>query len=103
MKINPLSFHKRANIDLIKASDLNERLRNRGIESYVTIQKICRYAKDEKEVRDTLQKSWNQPSKGREFLTELTMKNKVLYEFEETLENTSKLTEPITKIPKKNA
>jgi hypothetical protein len=73
------------NIQLIKSADLNQQLHQKGVETYVTVQKICRYAKDEKQVRETLTKIWNQPKKAREYLTELTHENKELFEFEKQL------------------
>lgn len=47
-------------------------------------QKICRRAREE-EVRDTISKIWNQPSKARFYLETLSTKNKDIYEFEEQL------------------
>ncbi|MHA1974096.1 MAG: hypothetical protein ACTSW1_13945 [Candidatus Hodarchaeales archaeon] len=74
-------------IELIKASDFNKQLQDRGIEKYVTVQKICRNAKNEDEVRETLTKTWNQPKKARMFLRQLATENKELFEFEKELEN----------------
>jgi len=92
-------YAARRNLDLIKASDLNQRLQNRNVNPYVTVQKICRFAAGEDEVRETLAKIWNQPNKGRDFLTELAEKNQQLYEFEEMLEETSSSSGPVTDIP----
>ncbi len=86
------------NIQLIKAADLNKRLHDRGIETYVTLQKVCRLSKDEKEVRETLRKIWNQPHKSREMLDILTTQNSELYNFEKHLEDTSGGEDPVTKI-----
>lgn len=98
-KITLAQYAARKNLDLIKASDLNQRLRNRNVDQFVTVQKICRFVQDEDEVRDTLKKIWNQPEKARDFLTELAEKNKELYEFEKMLEETRGSDEPVTKIP----
>jgi len=91
-------YAARKNLELIKASDLNQRLRNRNVDQYVTVQKICRFAAGEDEVRDTLSKVWNQPNKGRDFLAELAEKNQSLYEFENMLEQTTGSDEPVTRL-----
>jgi len=91
-------YAQRLNIQLLKASDLNDRLNKHGIDKEITLQRICRLAKDEKEVRETLNKLWNQPEKSSGFINDLAQKNKELYEFEEKLETTRKSDEPITTI-----
>ena len=59
------------NVELIKSADLNQQLQQKGVDKYVTVQKNCRASKNEKQVRDTFTKIWNQPKKAREFFTEL--------------------------------
>ena len=92
-------YAARMNLQLIKASDLNKRLHNHGIDPYVTIQKFCRFTRDEGEVREIFTKIWNQPQRAKELLTELTERNKELFEFERILEETKPSDEPVTKIP----
>jgi hypothetical protein len=52
-------YAARMGIELIKASDFNQQLREKRVEQYVTVQKICRRARDEEEVRETIGKIWN--------------------------------------------
>jgi hypothetical protein len=84
-EINLPEYARRMNIQLIKSADLNQKLHQKGVETYVTVQKVCRLAKDEKQVRETLTKIWNQPNKARGYLNELTHENKELFEFEKQL------------------
>jgi hypothetical protein len=83
------SYAARMNIQLLKAVDFNEKLRNRGAPKKVTVQKICRYSRDEKEVRDTLSGVWNDPTKSLHLLNKVAIKNSELYDFERMLEKTS--------------
>jgi hypothetical protein len=84
--ISLASYTARMNIQLLKAADFNEKLRERGIPKTVTVQKICRYAKDEKEVRRILKAVWENNSKSEEVLAKTAMKNKEVYDFEKMLE-----------------
>ncbi|MEM0254146.1 MAG: hypothetical protein QXK78_06280 [Candidatus Bathyarchaeia archaeon] len=79
------SYAARMNIQLIKASDLNKMLRERGC-TYATVQEICRLARDEDEVRRTLDEIWSSPEKEREILKSMAEKNRDIYEFERMLE-----------------
>lgn len=79
-------YAARVKLDLIKASDLNEQLHKKGVDSYITIQKTCEFSKNEAEVKDTLSKMWNQPEKAKEFLSYLSEKNLKLFDFEKSLE-----------------
>lgn len=85
-EINLPEYARRMNIQLIKSADLNQQLQQKGVESYVTIQKICRASKNEKQVRDTLTKIWNQPKKAREFLSVLLEDNQELFDFEKEIQ-----------------
>jgi hypothetical protein len=53
--ISLATYAARMNIQLLKASDFNSKLRERGVPKEVTVQKICRIARDEKEVREVLE------------------------------------------------
>jgi hypothetical protein len=77
------------NIQLLKAADFNQRLREKGCPSKVTVQKVCKIARDEDEVRDILEAMWKDPGKAEEILTEATEKNKEVYDFEKMMENIS--------------
>ena len=81
------SYAERLNIQLHKASDLNQRLQERGVDKRITVQKICKAAKDEKEVRALLSDIWKTPEKAQEILSEATQRNQSIYEFERQLEN----------------
>ncbi len=85
-EISLAQYAHRMRIELLKASDFNQQLQQKNVEQYVTVQKVCQRARDEEEVRDTLQKIWNQPKKARTFLVALTEKNQELFEFEKQLE-----------------
>jgi hypothetical protein len=80
------AYAARMNIQLLKATDFNEKLREREVSSAVTVQKVCRTAKDEKEVREVLEAVWENPEKSEEILAKTAEKNKEVYEFEKMLE-----------------
>ena len=54
----------------------------------MTVQKVCRAAKDEDEVREALDLMWKTPGDGEKILGELTSRNEELYGFEKMLEET---------------
>jgi len=58
----------------------------------VTVQKVCRWARDEDEVRETLDAVCKKPETAVEILEELGRKNEDLYRFEEMLESREKPT-----------
>jgi len=78
------SYAARNNMQLLKAADFNVKLREHGCS--VTVQKICRIAKHESEVREALDAVWTKPAKSEEVLAKVAEKNKELYEFERMLE-----------------
>jgi len=61
-------------------------MREKGCSKDVTVQKICKIAKDESDVRQILEAIWKNPKKGREILAEAVEKNKDVYGFEKMLE-----------------
>lgn len=85
-EITLAQYAARMKIDLIKASDLNEQLHKKGVDSYVTVQKVCEFSKNEFDVKEIITKIWNQPEKAKELLTQLSEENKKLFEFERSLE-----------------
>jgi len=85
-EISFASYAARMNIQLLKASDFNEKLRERGVPNTVTVQKTCRIAKDEKEVREVLEEIWKNSDKGDNILAKAAEKNKEVYELEKMLE-----------------
>jgi len=61
-------------------------LRERGCPKEATVQKICRAARDEAQVRDALDAFWKKPGEATEALGRLRRDNEDLYRFEEKLE-----------------
>ena len=86
--ISLATYAARMNIQLLKASDFNEKLRDRGCHKRITVQKICRISRDEKEVRGILEKILENPDKSEEILVKVADKNKDVYEFERMLKET---------------
>jgi hypothetical protein len=80
------AYAARTNVQLLKAADFNEKLRQRGVPKDISVQKICRIAKNEAEVRATLETIWEEPKKSAEILTSTATKNNSVYEFEKMLE-----------------
>jgi hypothetical protein len=73
------------NIQLLKAADFNQKLRERNVHNKVTVQRVCRYARDEAQVRVILDDIWKDPQRGNECILEIVEKNKDIYDFEEML------------------
>ncbi len=88
--ISLAQYTARRNLQLLKASDFNQKLRDRGCPRMVSVQKVCKRARDEEEVRETLDRIWKQPEKGEKVLNELLERNRDLYQFEKMLEETGK-------------
>ena len=80
------SYAARMNIQLYKASDFNAKLRERQCPATLSVEKICRTAKDEKEVRQILDLVWKNPASSETLITEANGRNRDLYQFEKTLE-----------------
>jgi hypothetical protein len=79
-------YASRRNIQLLRASDFNTKLRERGVPNMVSTQKICRVSQNENEVRNILTEIWKDPSKTRIIINKINRKNKKLYEFEEKIQ-----------------
>ena len=84
--ISLAQYTARRNLQLVTAADFNEKLRERGCPRNVTVQKVCRLARNEDEVREALDRIWKGPEGGVEILAELQSVNEDLYRFEEMLE-----------------
>jgi len=82
-------------LQLITAADFNEKLHERGAPRMVTVQKICRSAKNETEVREALDAMWKDPTTSEAILRELWTRNEELYKFEEILEDTKTNIKPL--------
>jgi hypothetical protein len=81
------AYAARMNIQLLKAANFNEMLRERGIPKEITVQRICRIARNESEVREILEAVWEDPKKSNDVLTSAIVNNKEVYEFEKMLES----------------
>jgi len=84
--ISLASYAARMEIQLLKAADFNEKLRERGCPKEATVQKICKVAGDEDDVREILQTIWKNPEKSGEILAKALERNKDVYGFEKMLE-----------------
>jgi len=84
--ISLTSYAARMNIQMLKAADFNTKLHQRGCPIQVSVQKICKVAKDEKQVREILENIWKNSEKSEEILDMFTEKNRGVYEFEKMLE-----------------
>lgn len=62
-------------------------LRDRGVDKKVTVQKVCRVFKNEKDVRAALDEIWQSPLKAQEVLSKAIMKNQSVFDFEKALTN----------------
>ena len=90
--ISLATYANRLNISLLKAADFNEKLHEHGCKRDLTIQKICNAARDEKEVRELLERVWQQPTQASSILGEVLRKNEELYRFEKMLSQPSAVT-----------
>jgi len=52
------------------------------------VQAVCKAARDEAQVRETLDALWSDPERAGEIMRELRAENEDLYKFEEMLEST---------------
>ena len=73
-------------MQLLKAADFNQKLRERGCPERATVQKVCKVARDETEVREILDAIWKSPEVAEEILSEAIEKNEDIYGFERMLE-----------------
>jgi len=85
-KISLTQYASRRNLQLITAADFNKMLRGKGCPREATVQKICRAARDEAQVRETLDGFWEKPNEATATLGRLRRGNEDLYRFEEKLE-----------------
>lgn len=101
-RISLSAYAGRTNIQLLKASDFNTKLREKGCDKSVTVQKICRIAKDESEIRQIFEALWENSNKGEEILAKAIKKNKDLYEFEKMLASSTSAGSPAPNAAKSN-
>jgi len=79
--ISLASYAGRLNVQLLKAADFNEKLHERGVATSITVQAVCRGARDEAEVKETLNKLWENPERAKEILSHLAQKNRALLNY----------------------
>ena len=92
--ISLAAYAGRLNTNLLKASDFNEKLREHGCKLNVSVQSVCRAAKDENEVRETLEAVWRKPVDAEKILADIVRRNEKLYRFERMLEENRKVLAP---------
>lgn len=71
VELSLAKYAARLNIQLITATKLNGILHEHGVPRKVTVQKICKRAKNESDVRQILDKIWNDPSRAGVMLRNL--------------------------------
>ena len=86
-KITLAQYAARMNIKLLRPADFNAKMRERGVEKEVTVQKVCKACKDESDVRSILDGIWIDPSKALDVLTATLVRNERVFEFEDVLVN----------------
>jgi len=86
-EINLPTYAGRHNLQLLHASDFNQRLQERGIPKEMTVQKICRSARNEDEVRAVLAKVWEKPKNAESTIAALAEKNQDIYQLESAMES----------------
>ena len=84
-RITLAQYASRMNIRLLRPADFNGKLREQDVDKKVTVQKICRVCKHEKDVRVVLDEMWEKPSKAEEILDGVLDRNQQIFEFEKIL------------------
>jgi hypothetical protein len=83
-------YAERLNVQLLRASDFNEKLRDRAVPKDVTVQKICKAARDERDVRRMLDAIWDKPEGAKDVLDNDIKTNSGVFKFEEELAGDNK-------------
>lgn len=84
-RVTLAQYAGRMNIKLLRLADFNEKLRKKGIDKRLTVQKICRFCREEEEIRGTLDRIWSERQSVQELLQEIQYRNRNVYDFERTL------------------
>lgn len=85
-KVTLPQYAARRNLQIVTAPDFNEKMREKGCGKGVTVQKLCRLAGNEADVRAGLDAIWKEPEKAESVFTDLLARNEELYRFEKMLE-----------------
>ncbi len=81
-------YAARFRIQLLKASDFNQKLREHRCPIKLSVQEICKTTKDERQTKDLLERVWNNPEESLEALSRLREANSDIYQFERLMEST---------------
>lgn len=84
--ISLTQYAARRSLQIVTSTEFNEKLRERGLPKNLTVQAVCRVARDENQVRRTLDVFWREPERAGEILGEIRDENEDLYKLEEMLE-----------------
>jgi hypothetical protein len=79
-------YAERLNVQLLRAANFNEKLRDKGVPKDATVQKICKAARDERDVRRMLDAVWEKPEDAKDVLDRAIKTNSSVFKFEEELE-----------------
>lgn len=90
-EISLATYAARMNIQLLKASDFNEKPHERGVPTDVTVQRVCRIARNEKEVRELLENIWENTAESDKILNIMANKNRDVYDFEKVLDTKGRI------------
>jgi hypothetical protein len=77
-QISLAAYAARMRIQFVKAADFNKQLRTKGIPKSASVQKICKISRNEKEVREILEKLWEEPNQSEKLLAKAIRKNQKL-------------------------
>lgn len=84
--ISLASYAERLNLQILKASVINQYLHERGVPLKVSVQKTCGYARDEEEMRSMLSRMWEKPDEAEAILAQSREKNADIFAREAELE-----------------
>ena len=84
-KLTLAQYASRMNIKMLRPADFNKKLREHGVPKEVSVQKICKVSRDEKQVREILDEIWKTPEQAKEKINEVLERNKDIFEFEHIL------------------
>lgn len=89
-KITLAQYASRLNVQLLRASDFNQKLHDRQVSKELSVQKICRAARNENDVRKMLDMIWEKPENAAKVLSDAITANSDVYRFEKELEECDK-------------
>lgn len=72
----------RMNVKLLRPAVFNSKLRERGVDKKVTVQKVCR---NEKDVRLVLDEIWKELKKAKDILDETLNRNQGIFNFKKEI------------------